>query len=160
MTIGWAEAVMCLARERTRSEVVVSLLKKYGNERQRDRGALLYGEAKADIDAVIDGLLVVLAQRDLPTALPGLEKRLHGAVERTEQLAEHVRALIPDTTGERSGVGDLLAKTVEALLAPLVDAVRSLWRARLERDAVLRATIRTQLEGTRWRDFDAIPGVQ
>jgi hypothetical protein len=163
MTLGWPEAVARLAGERTRAVTLAGLLKKHGNEAQRDRGALLYTEAKAEIDAVVAGLLVALDQRGGLAALADLEARLRRAVERVKALADHVEPLLPDRVGQKAGIGDILAKTVEALLAPLVEAVRALWQARredkaLEReDEVLKlATIRTQLEGTRWPDFAAI----
>jgi hypothetical protein len=159
MTVQWPEAVARLAGERTRAETLAGLLKKYGNEAQRDRGALLYGEAKAEIDALIDGLLVALAQRSLPAVLPDLEARLKRALERRCELTEHVRPLLPDTAGQRTGIGDMLAKTVEALLDPLVEAVRAIWTAHRDDDALIRATIRTQLEATRWRDFGDITAV-
>ena len=82
MTLGWPEAVAHLAGERTRAVAVAGLLKKHGNEAQRDRGALLYTEAKAESDAVITGLLVALDQRSRPAALPDVEARLQCAVER------------------------------------------------------------------------------
>jgi hypothetical protein len=156
MTINWPEAVARLAGERTRAEVLAGLLKKHGNAAQRDHGALLYAEAKTEVDAVIDGLLVVLAQRDAPTTLPDLEARLTRMVQRGAELRDYVRPLLPDATGQKAGIGDILAKTVEALLNPLIEAVGAIWNARREDDALTRATIRTQLGGTRWLAFAAI----
>jgi hypothetical protein len=63
-------------------------------------------------------------------ALPDLEARLQHAVERGKALADHVAPLLPDRVGQKAGVADLLANTVEALLDPLVEAVRALWQAR------------------------------
>jgi hypothetical protein len=156
MTLGWPEAVARLAGARTQAVTLAGLLKKHGNEAQRDRGALLYTEAKAESDAVLAGLLVALDQRRGPAALPDLEARLRRAVEGVKALADHIGPLLPDQAGQKAGVGDLLANTVEALLAPLVEAVSTLWQARREDDALERATIRAQLEGTRWPDFVAI----
>jgi hypothetical protein len=135
---------------------LAGLLKKHGDETQRDRGALLYAEAKAESDAVLAGLLVALDQRGGPAALPDLEARLRRAVERDKALAEHVAPLLPDRAGQKAGVGDILAKPVETLFAPVVEAVRTLWQAHRENDALKRATIRTQLEGTRWPEFAAV----
>ncbi len=41
-------------------------LKKYGDAAAKDRGALAYGEAKAEYDAVIAGLVVALAESEQP----------------------------------------------------------------------------------------------
>jgi hypothetical protein len=60
--IGWQEAVARLAAERTRAESCAGLLKKHGDEAARSRGGLAYGEAKAEVDAVVAGLVVALAQ--------------------------------------------------------------------------------------------------
>jgi hypothetical protein len=119
-----------LAGAWTQAVTLAGLLKKHGNEPQRDREALLYTEAKAESDAVLAGLLVALDQRGGPAALPDLEARLQHAVERGKALADHVAPLLPDRVGQKAGVGDLLANTVEALLDPLVEAVRALWQAR------------------------------
>ena len=61
--INWQEAVARLAQERTQAETGVRLLKKHGNAAAIDRGALAYGEAKAEYDGIIAGLVVALAQR-------------------------------------------------------------------------------------------------
>jgi hypothetical protein len=156
MTPDWPEAVARLAGERTRAVTLAGLLKKHGNGAQRDRGELLYTEAKVETDAVLAGLLIALDQRSGPTALPDLEARLRRAVEGIKALADYIEPLLPDRAGQKAGIGDILAKTVEALLDPLVEAVSALWQARREDDALKRAAIRAQLEGTRWPDFAAI----
>jgi hypothetical protein len=53
-----ADAVARLARKRTPAETCVGLLKKYGDKAAQARGAIAYGEAKADYDEVIAGLVV------------------------------------------------------------------------------------------------------
>jgi hypothetical protein len=77
-TIRWPEAVAALAAERTRAETCVRLLKRYaaGNAGALSRGELTYADAKADMDAVVRGLIVVLAQGGTPAGLSDLEARL------------------------------------------------------------------------------------
>lgn len=81
--IGWQEAVARLAGERTRAETCAGLLKKHGDAAAISRGALAYGEAKAEVDALIAGLVTALAIGKKPTSLPDLEVQLkrgrHGA---------------------------------------------------------------------------------
>ena len=54
--IGWQEAVARLAGERTLAESCAGLLKKYGDEAAKAKGALDYGKAKAEVDGVVGGL--------------------------------------------------------------------------------------------------------
>jgi hypothetical protein len=87
---------------------------------------------------VLAGLLVALDQRGRPATLPDLEARPQRAVEGIKTLADYVAPLLPDRAGQKAGVGDLLANTVEALLALLVEAVRALWQARRADDGLIR----------------------
>ncbi len=96
-------SVAHLAGAWTQAVTLAGLLKKHGNEPQRDREALLYTEAKAESDAVLAGLLVALDQRGGPAALPDLEARLQHAVERGKALADHVAPLLPDRGAEGRG---------------------------------------------------------
>jgi hypothetical protein len=88
-----------------------------------------FSSAEAAIVAACSPSRAVLTLGVL-AALPDLEARLQHAVERGKALADHVAPLLPDRVGQKAGVGDLLANTVEALLDPLVEAVRALWQAR------------------------------
>jgi hypothetical protein len=77
--INWQEAVARLARERTLAETCAVVLRKYGDQEAKDRGSLAYGEAKAEYDGVIGGLVVALARKGQPESLPDLQARLqHG----------------------------------------------------------------------------------
>ena len=60
--IGWQEAGARLVAEHTRAETCVSLLKQFGDAAVIAKGKLAYGEAKTEIDAVIAGLVVTLAE--------------------------------------------------------------------------------------------------
>jgi hypothetical protein len=79
----WPEAVAALAAERTRAETCVQLLKRHAgtNAAALSRGELAYAEAKAEMDAVIAGLTVVLAQRGTPPDLADVEARLTRGVQ-------------------------------------------------------------------------------
>jgi hypothetical protein len=152
-TIGWQEAVARLAAERTRAETCAALLKKHGDETARSRGGLAYGEAKAEVDAVVAGLVVALAQSAAPGSLPDLEARLRRGVEAREAFCAEVRPLVPAHEGERS----LLADLAKGALGPLIEAVQALWLDARETDRLTRKTIQTQLEATAWPAFAAVP---
>jgi hypothetical protein len=147
----WQDAVAALAAERTRAETCVRLLKRHAGSDAGalSRGELAYAEAKADVDAVIAGLTVVLAQGDPPPDLADLETRLTRGVEAREVFCKQVTALVPDDPGTRN----LLIPLLGAVLPPLVEAARTLYTGRTEQDRLLRQTIQTQLEATKWSAF-------
>jgi hypothetical protein len=150
--VGWQEAVARLAHERTRAETCVRLLKTFGDEGALSRGDLTYGQAKAEVDAVIAGLIVALAEDAEPTSLPGLETRLERGVEGREKLCEQVKPLVPDATGEKNVIADL----VGGAIVPLIDAVKELYFHAEEADRLTRLTIQNQLEATKWPAFAEI----
>jgi len=150
----WQDAVAALAAERTRAETCVRLLKRHagGDAAALSRGELAYAAAKADVDAVIAGLTVVLAQRGTPPDLADLESRLSRGVQAREAFCRQVTALVPPDPGTRT----LLVQLVGAFLPPLLEAARTLYTGKTEQDRLLRQTIQTQLEATQWAPFAAI----
>jgi hypothetical protein len=86
----WPEAIATLAAERTRAETCVWLLKRHagGDAAALSRGELAYAAAKAEMDAVIRGLIVVLAQGGIPPDLAELEARLTRGVEAREAFCK------------------------------------------------------------------------
>lgn len=147
--IGWQEAVARLAHERTRAETCVRLLKTYGDEVALSRGDLTYGEAKAEVDAVIAGLVVALARDEDPASLPDLEARLERGVKSRETLCEQVKPLVPDASDEKNVIVDLVAGALE----PLITAVKEIYLDAEEQDRLTRLTIQNQLEATKWPAF-------
>jgi hypothetical protein len=154
-TIGWQEAVARLAGERTRAETCTSLLKKHGDDAAISRGALAYGEAKAEVDAVIAGLVAALASGKKPTSLPDLVARLERGVKAREAFCAQVMALVPDTIGDKKGLTDVLG--LGKVLTSMIEAVKELVLRWVDEDGLTRKTIQTQLEAARWPDFAAVP---
>jgi hypothetical protein len=147
----WPEAVAALAAERTRAETCGRLLKRHAgdNAAALSRGELAYAQAKADVDAVIAGLTVVLAQRGAPLDLPDVEARLTCGVQAREAFCQQVMTLVPEDPGTR----DLLVPLLGAVLPPLLEAARTLYTGQTAQDRLLRQTIQTQLEATIWTPF-------
>ena len=160
-TIGWQEAVARLATERTRAETGAALLKKHGAATTVDRGALAYGEAKAEVDAIVAGLIVALAQGREPTSLPELEARLERATQAGAAFGALVRSAVPSRAGEKNWLADLTHGLLGGAVGPVADAVKAIWldaaQARREADRLKTETIKTQLEDARWAPFAAIP---
>jgi hypothetical protein len=150
--INWQEAVARLARERTLAETCAALLRKYGDPAARDRGSLVYGEAKADYDGVIGGLVVALARKGQPESLPDLQARLQHGFDKRQAFCLSVEPLVPKSHGEKSPIADIVSGAVK----PLTDAVVALLSRRMDDDALMRKTIETQLEATSWAGFDKV----
>jgi hypothetical protein len=153
-SIGWQEAVARLAGERTRAETCASLLKKHGGAAAISRGALAYGEAKAEVDAVIAGLTAAVAEGRKPKSLPDLEARLERGVKAREAFCAEVIALVPDTSGDKEGITDVTG--LGKMVTSLIDAVKELVLRWADEDALTRKTIQAQLETAAWRDFAAV----
>jgi hypothetical protein len=147
----WPEAVAALAAERTRAETCGRLLKRHAGDNMAalSRGELSYAAAKADMDAVIVGFTVGLAQRGTPPDLPDVEARRTRGIQAREPFCRQVTALIPEDPGTR----DLLVPLLGAVLPPLLEAARTLYTGQTAQDRLLRQTIQTQLEATTWVDF-------
>jgi hypothetical protein len=150
--INWQEAVARLAQERTRAETCVVWLRKYGDAAAKDRGALAYGEAKAEYDAVIVGLVVALARKAQPESLPDLQARLQRGFDEREAFCRSALALVPPDSGQKGPI----AEVVTGVAKPVIDAVVAIWSRTRDDDALMRKTIQTQLEATSWPAFDKV----
>jgi hypothetical protein len=126
-------------------------LKKHGNPLAVSRGALNYGEAKAEYDGIISGLIVTLARKANPTDLNDIETRLQSGFEKRQAFCRSVHALLP---APRLGAKGLFDEAVKgAIIEPLLNAIKAIWFRHLEDDALVRKTIETQLEATTWANF-------
>jgi hypothetical protein len=108
-----------------------------------------YTAAKADVDAVIAGLTVVLAQRGTPPDLPNVEARLTRGVQAREAFCKEVTAIVPEDPGTR----DSLVPLFGAVLPPLLEAARTLYTSVTAQDGLTRQTIQTLLEAAIWTPF-------
>jgi hypothetical protein len=151
--INWQEAVSRLTRERTAAEICADLLKKHGDAAAVSRGALAYGDAKADYDGIIAGLIVALAQKAAPASLPDLEIRLQRAFEKRQSFCHSVKHF---AQASRPGDRNVIADLVQGAIEPLLEALKVIWLRSRDDDAQMRKTIETQLEAAIWRDFGAV----
>jgi hypothetical protein len=150
--INWEEAVARLSRERTLAETCTAMLKKYGDNATQARLSTTYNEARADYDGVIAGLVVALARKGQPEALPDLQARLQRGFDKRDEFCRKVDALIPKRQGEKGPMADIL----EGALKPVIDALVAIWSRTRDDDALMRKTIQSQLEAASWLAFDKV----
>ena len=93
--IGWPEAVGRLAGERSKAETCAGLLKGHGDKQQIAQGQMVYGDAKANFDVVIAGLVTALTEGGNPKSLPSLE---------THDLLQSVSDLLPNDSDVKASL--------------------------------------------------------
>jgi len=151
--IEWQDAVAVLARERAQAVAAARIVKKHAAPAESDRLSLVYGEAKAEYDGVIGGLVVALARKKPPEALADLEERLQRGFAKREEFCKAAAALLPaPKLGEKGVLEDIL----KALIEPVVTAVKEIYLRSKDDDALMRKTIETQLQAASWPDFAAV----
>jgi hypothetical protein len=142
--INWQEAVARLARESARVEICASVLKKYGNPTAIERGSISYGEAKAEYDAIIAGLIVALARKEQPASLSDLQASLQRGFDKREAFCQSAQSHIPQDKGEKSVVEEI----VKDAIGPIIQAVQAIYSKAKDDDALTHKTMQTQLEAT------------
>ena len=151
--ITWQDAVARLSRERGLAETCAAVMIKYGNKITVDRGAISYGEAKAEYDGLIRGLITALSQDAAPESLSDLQVQLQRAHESLEVFCSEARKLAP---APKAGVkGDLFDMVGESI-GKLVEAVATLWGKKIDVGESTKKTIQTQLEASEWPAFDKV----
>lgn len=159
---SWRQALDRLAREKTLAEGCASILKTFadGAPMARVQGERLYARAKADMDGLIELLLVDLAnQRPLADA-PELRHRLEAVVAQRRTLCRHVDAAVGTTLRQQSGgtgAADLLAEGSGDALSSLIEAAVQIWQAYGDADQGGRAAIIARIGAMRWVDYEEVP---
>jgi hypothetical protein len=150
---GWAEVIESLATEKSQAEACVGLLKSRADAATLDKAKASYGEAKAQIDGAIAGLLVLLDESGQPS-LPDAQARLAASGQGLRRICE---AATKDAKPGERGFWDEMAKgAVEPLIKALSDGAGALWAHHVTMDQQERDTRKTQLEAARWPDFASI----
>jgi hypothetical protein len=151
--IGWPEAVGRLAGERSTAENCAAALKGYGDKQQVSRGQLAYGEAKANFDAVINGLIMALTEGGNPKSLPSLKTDLEHGATSLGNFCKTVSDLLPATSGHKGILGDIVKGAIQPVIDALSAAVAAIYNNHRKDDALTIETIKTQLEATKWPNF-------
>jgi hypothetical protein len=156
----WPEATAQLASLRTKAETCVALLKRYGNQTKIAQGKLGYADAKAEIDAVITGLTTALAESGQPDSLPSLQNRLNLGSANLQSFCDSTAKVMPPNAGHKGIVDEIAKAAIEPLIKAVSSGVATLYSNHRGDLALTRKTIQTQLEATRWLNFDRVPAAQ
>jgi hypothetical protein len=151
--IGWQEAVARLLQERGQAELCARALKKYGTKGEIARGEVAYGEAKADYDGMIGGLMTALAGGQRPASLPDLDTRLKRGFEEREAFCAVAKSRLPPLKPGEKGIAE---EIVKGAVEPVVEAIAKLVDEAIHGPPGRRETIKTQLEGATWPPFASI----
>ena len=151
--IGWPEAVGRLAGERSKAETCAALLKGYGDQQQSSRGQLAYGEAKANFDAVITGLITALTEGGNPKSLASLETDLEHSATSSVNFCKMVSDLLPDTSGQRGVLANIVKGAIQPVIEALSEGVAALYNNHRKDNALTIETIKTSAGGHEMAQF-------
>lgn len=148
--LGWPEVIARLATEKSQAVTCVGLLKSRGDPAIQQAKSI-YGNAKAQSDGAIAGLLVLLDEGGRPEILPLVQDQFAASGVALRQICE---AATKDAKPGEKGVWDELAKVaVEPLVNQVSAGVAGLWTRHVDLDRLERESKRTQLEAARWPEF-------
>lgn len=145
----WPDAVARLSQEREQETGCVRLIKAHGAAAEQANANQTYDEARAEINGTIDGLATALELDKKPDTLSDLTARLKRVEAGRAALCERANALRQSGAGEKGGGWEFLGAVLEPLSKVLIEVLKHKW----EREAQRRATIKSQLEGTKWPSF-------
>lgn len=159
-SMTWPEATAQIVKLRTTSETCVSIVKQYGNAAQKAQIRLAYGDAKANVDAIIAGLTVALYEDGKSGSLPSLQEDLQTASNDVQSFCGVAGKVLP-TSSKHKGVVDEIAKaSIEPLIKAVSDGIAALYNNHRNDKELVKKTIQAQLEAAKWQDFDKIPSGQ
>ena len=117
------------------------------------QGILLYAQAKAAFDGIIEEAKGYLTEGVMLADVEGLEDRIQAAVNRRTEFTDYVtEKVVGEMTGTKFAIGDLL-KPAE-LLKELVNGLRALWQEYRGVQDTRRKELWQQLDALKWRAFD------
>jgi hypothetical protein len=152
-----ADLFEILGTERALAEAHGRLLHEHGRADPAlyARGILLYGQAKAAFDGLIESAKHQVTRGKTVDDVPDMDLKVRAAVDRSADFNTFVRdQVLGDIAGTRFGLGDLLEPA--KLFASLLEAVTELLKERREAGDVRRKETLTQLDGLKWRPFEAL----
>jgi hypothetical protein len=114
---------------------------------------LAYGEAKANFDGVISGLITALSEGGNPKSLPSLETDLEHGASDLGKFCKTVNDLLPSSSGQKDVIADIVKDAIQPVIDALSEGVAALYNNHRKDDALTIETIKTQLEAAKWPNF-------
>lgn len=154
-----SDAIETFAHEKSIAEEVARLLKE-NSVNQKDKlaqGILLYAEARASFDGLIERLTLDLATSTSPDESVAFRDRLAKAVDAREQFTKYVveQVLPPAQTGTKGVLADVL-KGAGSLVKSLTDAGIAIWHEYHAAGTATREEIQRSLARQHWPAFGDI----
>lgn len=152
------DAVAVLAEERSRGETGVSLLNQFvkSDPGTYAQGQLLYGDARAAFDGLIERLKLQLTQDSAPNLSSQFADALNKAVGKSQAFADFTRnaVLAHQPEGTRgSGIPYGFTINPAELIKELTDSGIRIWTEYHSASAARRDAIRSQIDAQRWPPF-------
>jgi len=155
--MSWQSAVAELTSERGRAVSAVGVIKRLGSVSDVAMAELIYGNGKAEADAVISAFDIALKEGTGLDDLPALEARLRTATEVRETLGKQALEMVK-AKAEEEGKARAVLGLVGKHLPDLLKAVGALWTEWKQGEKHRQKTIAQRLQDVRWPDFGEIGG--
>ena len=158
-SLGWPQVIADLTTERSQAETCVGLIKSRAEAAAKNKAEATYVTAKADMDGVIAGLEVVLAQGAKPGSLPTVRPSLEATASSLKAICA---AAFATATPSTKGVWDAIAKgvaegAIEPVVSKISDGVVAVWKYYVvEPHNLALQTRNAKLEAARWPEFSDI----
>ncbi len=151
---GWPEVIERLSHERGQAVVCVGLLKSGGDEATIDAAKRTYGMARAEMDGVVDGLVIALVDGGKPESLPTVRASLESSGQGLKAICDAATKTVAPNT---KGVWEEIAKgAIEPVIKAVSDGIGGLWAQHVEKDRLALETKKTKLEAAKWPAFGDI----
>lgn len=152
------DAVAVLAEERSRGETGVSLLNQFvkGDPGAYARGQLLYGDARAAFDGLIERLKLQLTLDSAPNLSSQFADALNKAAGKSQAFADFTRNAVLEHQPEGArGDGIPIGFSVNPaeLIKELTDSGIRIWTEYHSASTAHREAIRSQIDAQRWPTF-------
>jgi len=159
--LSYSEAINHLKKEQSQAEtyaVVMNVMKPVGTTdlNKYARGILLYGDAKAEFDGLIEQMKAELMSGNAPETSPKFEQVLHNAVDRSVAFKTYVANEFVGTDEGKKGLGKVLLG--KDLLPLLIDTAKGIWTEYREASKERKQEILAQLDALKWKPFHELPG--
>lgn len=151
--VDWQLTIAKLAAERTLAHNCVSVFKQVVDDPgARASGQLTYGQAKAEMDALITQLQVALIEGMSLANVDVLEGRMGDALAKRDQVCDLAIAAVPPDDRTTKSVEAIVGAVIEGTIGAVVDLI--IHRDTL--DEARRENLRLELDDQIWPAFGAV----